>query len=206
MRSFTVQIMLACLVAFVFQMLPGIGPLINQWGALVPSRVYENGEAWRLVSYVFMHGGFLHIIFNMLTLWYFGTFMEGYWGSMKFLWFYLVCGVGAGLLGFPLWEGHIVGASGAIMGLLTAFAWYFPRRTIVVWVFPLPAWLAVALMGLLSLALAGGSAGGVAHVVHLGGILVALGWLLFERYAPRGQFRSRPSANRYELIRRVRWQ
>lgn len=203
MKSFTVRIMLACLVVFVLQMLPGIRGWTN-WGVLIPSKVYENGEAWRLATYMFMHGGVLHIIFNMLTLWYFGSFMESHWGRTKYLWFYMVCGIGSGLLCFPLWNMPIVGASGAIMGLLTAFAWYFPRRIIVVWFFPLPAWLAVTMIGLISLALSGGTAGGIAHVAHLGGILVALGWLLYERYVPR--FRNSSSANRYELIRKVRWQ
>jgi len=207
MRSVTVRIMLVCLVVFVLQMLPGIGPQIQQWCILVPSKVFVHGEAWRLMTFVFMHGGILHIIFNMLTLWYFGSAMESHWGSLKYLWFYMVCGVGSGLLCFPLWNLPILGASGAIMGLLTAYAWYFPRRTIVVWFFPLPAWLAVTMMGLISLALSGGTAGGIAHVAHLGGIIVALGWLLYERYVPWNLFKSgRTAANRYELIRKVKWQ
>ena len=113
MKSMTVKIMLTCFVVFVLQTIPGIGSMLNDWGCLVPARAYH-GEAWRFLTTVFLHGSVMHIVFNMLILWFFGAVLEDMWGVRKFLTFYLVCGVGAGLLCFPLWNDHIVGASGEI--------------------------------------------------------------------------------------------
>ena len=86
---------------------------------------------WQLVTYMFMHANFEHIFFNMFALWMFGYVIENYWGSRRFLFYYLVCGVGAGLCNLlvPGWS-ITVGASGAVYGILLAFGMMFPEERI----------------------------------------------------------------------------
>jgi membrane associated rhomboid family serine protease len=92
-------------------------------------------QLWQLITYMFMHGGPMHLLFNMIALWMFGMELENVWGSRKFLTYYLACGIGAGLSNLliaPLFTvtGPTVGASGAIYGVLIAFAMMFPTRPI----------------------------------------------------------------------------
>jgi hypothetical protein len=139
---------------------------------------------------MFLHGNILHLLFNMLMLYVFGPSVEDRMGSRMFVLFYLLCGLGGASLSFLLmtWApvGTIVGASGAIMGVAVAFAWYWPNHP--VFVFPLPdpipaKWLITFLVGFdLALAWAGamkgaGLGGGVAHLAHLGGVAAALLYL-----------------------------
>src|SRR5690242_6697212 len=93
---------------------------------------------WQLVTYMFMHAGLMHLAFNMFALWMFGMELENTWGSRKFLIYYMICGVGAGLSNLlisPLFgqAGPTVGASGAIYGVLLAFGMMFPDRPIFVY-------------------------------------------------------------------------
>lgn len=143
---------------------------------------------WSFVTYMFLHGNILHLLFNMLMLYVFGPSVEDRMGSRIFPLFYLLCGLGGATLSFLLAQaapvGTIVGASGAIMGVAVAFAWYWPNHG--VFVFPLPdpipaKWLVTFLVGLdLALAWPGAFArvgGGVAHLAHLGGVAAALLYL-----------------------------
>jgi membrane associated rhomboid family serine protease len=147
-------------------------------------------QPWTFLTYMFLHGNILHLLFNMLMLYVFGPSVEDRMGSRMFVLFYLVCGLGGATLSFLLTQwapvGTIVGASGAIMGVAVAFAWYWPSYP--VFVFPLPdpipaRWLITFLIGLdLALAWAGaltrgGLGGGVAHLAHLGGVGAALLYL-----------------------------
>lgn len=109
------------------------------------------GEIWRLLTYAFLHGGFLHILFNMLFLWWFGSELEEMYGSKEFLAFYLVAGI-AGGLGYMLhgafdpiiYQVPCLGASGSVTGVMLLFAFHFPHRTILVMlVLPVPIWLLV---------------------------------------------------------------
>jgi membrane associated rhomboid family serine protease len=102
---------------------------------------------WQPATYMFLHGGVFHILFNMLALWMFGAELERIWGTRYFLKFYFVTGIGAGVVtvilsllpfGGQLQYVNIIGASGAIYGLLLAFAMYFPDRPILLVVFPVP--------------------------------------------------------------------
>ena len=88
-------------------------------------------HAWQLLTYMFMHGGLDHLLFNMFALWMFGSVLENYWGWKRFLFYYMVCGIGAGLINLlvPGWA-LTVGASGAIYGLLLAFGMTFPNEYI----------------------------------------------------------------------------
>jgi len=142
---------------------------------------------WQLVTYMFMHGGFLHLFFNMLMLWMFGMELENAWGSRKFLIFYLLCGVGGGLANIlvgPLvgQGGPTVGASGAVFGVLLAFAMLFPDRPIYLYfLFPIRAkYLIAALIGFELLVGVTGSSEGVAHFAHLGGAAVGFVYMLAE--------------------------
>src|SRR6185503_1735850 len=127
--------------------------------ALRPALVVRNLWVWQLATYMFLHASLLHILFNMLALWMFGAELERIWGTRYFLKFYFVTGIGAGILtvlfsllpfGFAITLRHaiIVGASGAIYGLLLAYALYFPKRPIYMYfVFPIPARYFVLIMG-----------------------------------------------------------
>jgi membrane associated rhomboid family serine protease len=145
---------------------------------LFPQLVVQRGFVWQIFTYMFVHGGFWHILFNMLGLFIFGVPLERRMGSSEFLLFYLTTGLGTGL--FSLLAGtNVVGASGAIYGLLLGFATYFPQaRLLVFGIIPLRAPLAVVLFAGLSIAFqVTGAMGGVAHLAHLAGII--LGYLYF---------------------------
>jgi membrane associated rhomboid family serine protease len=141
---------------------------------------------WQLISYQFMHGGVWHLFFNMLALWMFGSELESIWGSRRFLTFYLLAGIGAGLAQiavtsfFPSYGGPTVGASGAIQGVMIAFGFMFPDRPILMFpiFFPIPAKIFVLLW--IGIDLISGLMGsdGVAHFAHLGGALT--GYLLLR--------------------------
>lgn len=160
--------------------------LLTTFG-LVPSQTIETGKLWQVFSYMFLHGGLFHLLFNMLALWMFGGVLERVWGMRRFLKFYLFCGVGAGITVVAVaWlsgdvrslYGITIGASGAILGLLTAFGMLFPEQIIYLYFFPVKAKYAVVIFGALSLFFAfSGTFSGISHVGHLGGILFALIYL-----------------------------
>ena len=151
------------------------------WSALLgltPASFWR-GCIWQPVTYMFLHGGIFHLLFNMLVLWMFGATLESTWGPRRFLTFYFVCGAGAGLLNAVVTPGSpvpTVGSSGAVYGLLMAFGILFPDQLIYIWgIFPVRAKYFVIGMGLVEL-LAATSAvqSGIAHFVHLGGMLFGL--------------------------------
>jgi len=149
--------------------------------ALIPILVWKNYYVWQLFTYIFLHGGFGHIFFNLLALYWFGGELENTWGSNKFLFYFFFCGIGAGIctvLFTPYIYQRIpvIGASGAIYGLLLAFGWLFPNRPILIYfLFPIPAKYMVIIFGLIEFfSSMGGPGGGVAHLTHLGGLLFGL--------------------------------
>ncbi len=154
--------------------------------ALIPQDLWPL-KLYTLVTYMFLHGGFWHIAFNMLMLWMFGTAIEIVWGSGPFLRYYMVCGVGGGLTqalvswGSPI---PIIGASAAIMGLLLAFAMMYPDQLVYLWgLIGLKMKYLIALIVLVDLFGALGRPGSpVAHFAHLGGLF--FGWL-YLRYDDR---------------------
>ncbi len=164
---------------------------------LRPAAVLHDKRVWQLVTYMFIHAGPFHIIFNMLTLWMFGTELERVWGTRFFVKFYLITGIGSGVLTIlasllpfaPMsvfYYAVIVGASGAIYGVLLAYALYFPDRQIYyMMLFPIPARVFVLIMGAIALLLSLSEAGGVANVTHVGGLLVAYVYLTTLRKGPR---------------------
>ena len=138
---------------------------------------------WQLITYQFLHGGFTHIFFNMLMLWMFGMEIENLMGSRKFLIFYLLSGIGGGLLQLLLGSGlgAIIGASGAVFGVMVAFAMYFPDRMIYIYfLFPVKAkYLIVFLMVIEFLSIGNGSF--IAHLAHLGGASVGFLFVVLDR-------------------------
>ena len=135
---------------------------------------------YQLVTHMFAHdpGNFFHILFNMYALWMFGAVLERVWGPKKFLIFYLVCGLAAGVAQMFAMDvnGSAVGASGAIMGLLAAFAYLFPdvKFYILPFPFPIKAKFMVAIYAAIDLfgGLHPGAADNIAHFAHLGGMVM----------------------------------
>lgn len=175
-------LLIANLVAFLFQKFLLPHELALNLGALQPSLVLR-GQVWRLVTYMFLHGGNFHILFNMFALWMFGIELEQMWGTKRFLNFYFICGIGSGILSLlTIFSGNnpIIGASGAIYGLLVAYAWYYPNRQILLFfIIPMPVWIAVIVFGVISLIGIRSSSSNIAHLTHLGGIIVAFLYLKF---------------------------
>jgi membrane associated rhomboid family serine protease len=163
---------------------------------------YKSSEfrPYQLITYMFMHANFPHILFNMFSLWMFGSMLERVWGPKRFLIFYLICGVGAGLaqmgnyiVDFRQIDQHInsfdpamyqevmrasatVGASGAIMGLLAAFGYLFPNTELYIMFIPVPVKAKWAVLGFIALDVFGGLSrvpnDNIAHFAHVGGALI----------------------------------
>lgn len=147
---------------------------------------------WQLFTYMFMHEpfNFSHILFNMFALWMFGYVLENYWGSRRFLIYYLVCGLGAGLINIliPMMSAT-VGASGAVYGILLAFGMMFPEQRIYLY-FLVPIKAKWFVIGYAALELFEGLMfnDGVAHFAHLGGMLFGLLLILYWRKHPFSRF------------------
>jgi membrane associated rhomboid family serine protease len=170
-----------------FDELSGGGVLVRSFG-LTPYLVTHSFFIWQLATYIFLHGGVLHILFNMLGLWMFGSDLERHWGSRRFVTYFFVCGVGAGLLTTlisPNMRIPTIGASGAIYGVLLAYAMLFPNRIIYFLIFPMPAkWFAVIMGGLAFISSLNVNSGGIAYVAHLGGMLFGFLYLKGGRIVP----------------------
>ncbi|HKQ98185.1 MAG TPA: rhomboid family intramembrane serine protease [Candidatus Polarisedimenticolia bacterium] len=179
-------------VVFALQMaarLMGKGGLEPIFG-LHPSVAFLDLWLWQLVTYMFLHSTstILHIVFNMLFLWLFGTEVERAWGTRAFLRYYFVCGIGGALTTSLLfWNSTTIGASGAVFGVMLAYGMLFPNRQILFWfLFPMRAIsfvllsIGIELYSLLSLE------DGVAHIAHLGGML--FGYLYLKRAWQIGPF------------------
>lgn len=166
----------------------GLTQLISLWG--ISSPLFQ---PYQFFTYMFAHGGMGHIFFNMLALASFGPILEHYWGDKKFLLFYIITGMGAGILYavvnflfFPGAVGSMLGASGAIYGILMAFGMIFPNLEIMLLIPPIPikAKYMVFLMGGLTYAM--DRSGSVAHVAHFGGAFVAFLLITFWRSQGKG--------------------
>lgn len=173
-------------------------PALLSWLALKPDFILHRFAIWQFVTYMFLHGGVFHILINMFILWMFGVELERYWGTRQFTIYYFVCGIGAGVVQLlvsiilnqnPYIE--VIGASGAIYGLLMAFGMLFPNRIItLLLLFILPVQLKakylVMIFGLIALFGAFSSEGdNVAHFAHLGGMLVGFLYLKNAKAARR---------------------
>jgi membrane associated rhomboid family serine protease len=155
---------------------------VTEYLALYP---FNSGffKPYQLVTHMFTHGGFMHILFNMYALWMFGAVLERVWGPKKFLIFYLVCGLAAGVAQLFLSDSPAVGASGAIMGLLAGFAYLFPNTEffILPLPFPIKAKYMVAIYAAIDLfgGFHPGKADNIAHFAHLGGMVMGFILVIF---------------------------
>jgi len=168
-----------------------IGSALFRWFALQPIfsdvRTLYSGPflPWQLFTYMFLHGDFTHIFFNMFALWMFGIELENLWGTKRFLFYYFLCGLGAAVANLfiaPLFSqvGPTIGASGAVYGILVAFGYLFPNRYIYIYfLIPLKAkYLVILYMILEVFAVTSQSSTGIAHIAHLGGAVVGFIYLI----------------------------
>jgi len=145
---------------------------------------------WQLFTYMFLHGGIWHLLFNMLTLWFFGTQLERDWGTRRFLKYYFYCGIAAGvcvlLVNLAVGDRYTptIGASGAIFGILVAFGVLYPNQTVLMsFLFPIKAKYMVMIYAAIELLMTFGPNTGVSTIAHLGGM--AFGYLYLKRRMPR---------------------
>lgn len=196
------QLLIANVVMFLLPLLPFVDrPTLNGWLGLVPADVFVGGRVWQLFTYMFLHGGLFHILFNMFLLWMFGTAIEARWGSRDFATYYIVCGLGGALLNWVTGPGSpvpTIGASGAVLGLLVAYAMMYPNREILIWfLFPVKMKYFIWVLVVIDLLGAfGGQSGGsgTAHWAHLGGM--ATGFLFLKQDWRLGAFGKKLRAKR----------
>lgn len=195
------KLLIINVAVFIFQMIfdnirfgeyPG-WYILNRYFALNPivgiDQVGQpfNFQIWQIFTYQFMHGGFSHIFFNMFMLWMFGMEIENLMGSRKFLFFYLLAGVGAAMFQLflaPLFSGGsapTIGASGAVFGVMIAFAMFFPDRMIFLYfLVPVKAKYLIAFLVLIEF-MAVGNMSVVAHLAHVGGAVTGFVFILLDR-------------------------
>jgi len=182
-------LLLACIAIYGVETLrPGMFAGLALWP------VSAGFQPWQLLTYAFLHGGPLHLSFNMIGLVGFGRELEMWWGTRRFLQFYFACVLSAALIQLAVTASSgsllpTVGASGGLYGLLLGFAVMFPKRRVLLLIppIPMPAWVFALLFAVLELVLGvTGTASGIAHFAHLGGMLGG-GWMLWRwaRHAPR---------------------
>jgi len=166
-------------------LLPALGEALMRWLSIDPQSWLTALEPWRLLSYQFLHATPKHIIMNMLVLFFIGPTLERHWGSRRFILFYLSCGAVAGLTFLVLvavgvlGAGPLVGASGAILGVLVACAILFPQVVLFLVIIPMPIRVfavVITLMYVLNVVTGGVNAGG--DVAHLGGMAAGAAYVL----------------------------
>lgn len=181
---------------FLLQML--FDPAVSRYLAFYPWGVLQH--PWTPVTYMFLHGGFMHILFNMWALYLFGPRVEERLGGRRFLGLYFVSGLSGAALSFLTPHAGVIGASGAVFGVFFAFARFWPRVQIFIWgIFPIEARTLVIVGTVISLWFGYRGGGGIAHFAHLGGYLGAWVFLrLAERYSSAMAFKARaaPVQNR----------
>ncbi len=176
-----------------------LGLRIYEWFSVDSTSVLSSLQLWRLISYQFLHDptGAWHIILNMLGLYFLGPTLERFWHGKKFLIFYLLCGVAGGVFYLLLAgagivsRGILIGASGAILGMLAACAILFPQFIVVLFIFPMPirrAAMILTLVYILSIFIGSANAGG--DVAHLAGMVAGAGYVYLW---PKWKNRSRAS-------------
>lgn len=206
-------------LCYVAQMAFGGSTDLNRVNDLFALHHYKSDEfrLYQVVTNMFMHGGILHLAFNMLALWMFGTMVERAWGPKKFLIFYFICGIAASFaqLGSYAWDfrdidrltldasqyiqyqtmlrmNATVGASGAIMGILAAYAYLFPNTKLFIMPIPFPVKAKYAIMGIIALDVFGGvvqvQGDNIAHFAHLGGAVVGFILVYFWNKTDKQRF------------------
>lgn len=167
-----------------------LSQILLKYFALIPIGSFSDTSfyPWQLITYQFMHGDFSHIFFNMFALWMFGMEIENMWGSKKFLIFYLTAGVVAGLCHLflsPLLgaiAAPTIGASGAVFGVLIAFALFFPNRYIFLYfLIPVKAKYLIGFLIVFEFLAINSAQSNIAHLAHLGGALAGFLFIWFDK-------------------------
>lgn len=195
MTPWVLRLIIANIVVYLLQRLHQ--PMTNEF-AFVPYLILL--KPWTLFTYMFLHGSFTHILFNMIGLFFFGPRLELELGSRNFLWLYFLSGIAGALLSFLEYTSGIIGASGAVYGVMFGFAYFWPKDVIHVWgILPVQARVMVIALTALSLYGGFGGGGGIAHFAHLGGFLggfLYLRWLQRNTRAAKYQSQFEPPAPR----------
>ncbi len=178
------NLIIANVIVFLMEMLnQGLAAtLINNF-ALNPYDVIHHFKIWQLVTYMFLHDpyGIMHILFNMLFLWMFGVELEHEWGSKEFLKYYFITGIGAGVINILLSGATTIGASGAVYGIMLAYALRYPNRLIYIYfLFPVKIKYFMAFLFLVQFfSTFSPYSDGIAHAAHLGGIVIGFIYLKY---------------------------
>ena len=183
------QLLIANAVVFFLTQATGMSAWA-EWFGLNPHNVIFGLRVWQPFTYMFLHAGFWHVGINMLMLWMFGSELETLWGRKEFIRYYMITGVGAGIFslvpyfigvvfGYRGYIPSIIGASGAVYGILLAYAMTYPNRTVLVYfIMPVKVKYLMLFMGFMTFASIGNS-DGISHITHLGGLVV--GWFYLRR-------------------------
>jgi membrane associated rhomboid family serine protease len=203
-------LILVNVVVFVLDFLAGptVHSALMAFFALTAEGAVKNFLVWQIFTYMFLHGGFTHLLFNMLTLWFFGTQLERDWGTRRFLKYYFLCGIAAGVCvlvaNLLTRDVPTIGASGAIFGVLVAFAVLYPNQTVLMnFLFPIKAKYMVMIYAAIELLLTirpGQS--GISTIAHLGGM--AFGYVYLKGRLPRIKLPDMQGAYRQWKLQRAK--
>ncbi len=177
----TLYIIIANVVVFGLSILSP--ELTRTWLSLIPVRLFFRFEIWRLATYLFVHADFSHLFFNMIGLFFFGPVLERTLGERRFWIYYFLCGCGSGVMAAAFYfllgngDANVIGASGAIFGIITAYGLLFPNNTILLnFLIPIKAKWLVLIYGAMELfatvQYAGGARSGIANIAHLSAIII----------------------------------
>ena len=170
-------------VIFILQTLSKSETLFFPLFGLVPKLVWSENMVWQPVTYMFFHGGVWHVLINMFVLWMFGSELERFWGKTKFLRFYFITGVGSGLVTmlFDIQSTTpIVGASGAVYGVLLAYGLTYPNRTVYLYgIIPIKSIWFVLGIGFIAFMSSFDNMSQISHMTHLSGMII--GYLMLKK-------------------------
>ncbi len=178
------------MVVYVLTAYTPLGRALYGYLALWP---LPHTQVWQPLTYAFLHGGPMHILFNMFGLWMFGRVVEQQWGGRRYAVYYIICVLGAALVHLyaSYASGHTqftVGASGGVLGVVLAFGMMFPNVRLMVFPIPFPVKAKYAITGFVVLSVALGvtdTAPNIAHFAHLGGMV--FGWLVIQYWRRQGR-------------------
>jgi len=183
-------------IVFIITLVEPFRSIFVYYFGLIPYHTWSKFHIWQPVTYMFLHGGFFHVLLNMFGLWMFGTELEMIWGKKEFLKFYFVTGIGAGIISViiqPTSTIPIIGASGAIYGILLAYGMRFPERVVYIYgLFPIKVkYLVLIFGGIEFFSSITPSTDGIAHFAHLSGMIIGYFYLRYfmkNNYFGRNNF------------------
>ena len=168
---------------FLLQSISGSERLLFELFGLVPKQIWAQFMIWQPVTYLFFHGGIWHVLINMFVLWMFGSELERLWGKQHFLKYYFITGIGSGII-TTLFSLHsttpVVGASGAVFGVLLAYGLTYPNRIVYLYgIIPIKSILFVIGIGVIAFISSFNGTTQISHITHLAGM--AIGYIMLKR-------------------------